>query len=146
MSAGWVAAAIMVSPGVGTGVAHAQECDPVETAKLLADDGAVSDLFGYSVAMSSDTAIIGASADDDNGSASGSAYVFTQIGGVWSQQTKLLPDDGAEDDLFGHSVSISGDAVVIGARFDDDNGTDSGSAYVFIRSGGMWIQQAKLLS
>ena len=75
--------------------------------------------------------MIGANGDDDNenSSASGSAYVFDVSTG--NQLFKLHPSDGAEDDFFGYSVGISGNTAVIGALDDDDNGTDSGSAYIF---------------
>ena len=59
-------------------------------------------------------------------------------------EAKLTASDGAAFDWFGFTVSVSGDNVVVGARFDDDNGTDSGSAYVFVRSGTTWVEQAKL--
>ncbi|MGR0482521.1 MAG: FG-GAP repeat protein [Candidatus Electronema sp. V4] len=117
-----------------------------QQAKLTAADGAASDWFGRSVAVSGDTAVIGAIVDDDKGTNSGSAYVFVRAaGGTWSQQAKLTAADGAADDYFGGSVSVSGDTAIIGAYFDDDKGTDSGSAYVFVRAaGGTWSQQAKL--
>ncbi len=115
-------------------------------ARLHAADGAAGDQFGYSVAISGDTAMITASADDDdvNGIDSGSAYVFTRSGTTWSQQAKLTSSDGAAGDLFGVRVALSGDTALIGAHFDDDNGEESGSAYVFVRSGTAWSQQAKL--
>ncbi len=115
-----------------------------EQAKLTASDGAISDLFGYSVSISGDTAVVGADGDDDNGTDSGSAYVFVRSGTTWSQQAKLTASDGAEEDLFGWSVSISGDTAVVGAHYDDDNGLNSGSAYVFVRSGTTWTEEAKL--
>jgi len=119
-----------------------------EVAKLLPADGAEVDQFGGSVAVSGDTAVIGASYDDDNGVESGSAYVFTRDGaGVWTEVAKLLPADGAGLDWFGRSVAVSGDTAVIGALGDDDNGVISGSAYVFTRDGaGVWTEQAKLLA
>ena len=95
--------------------------------KLLADDGAEFDNFGVSVAISGATAIVGARWDDDNGPDSGSAYLFDTTTG--QQLFKLLPDDGAPDDNFGHSVAISGFAAIVGARNHFDNG--SGSAYLF---------------
>jgi hypothetical protein len=115
-------------------------------ARLHAADGAAGDQFGYSVAISGDTAMITASPDDDdvNGIDSGSAYVFTRSGTTWSQQAKLTSSDGAAGDLFGVRVALSGDTALIGAHFDDDNGEESGSAYVFVRSGTAWSQQAKL--
>ncbi|MEE8154339.1 MAG: FG-GAP repeat protein [Phycisphaerales bacterium] len=109
--------------------------------KLLANDGAAEDHFGFSVAISGTTAIVGAETDDDNGHWSGSAYLFDTTTG--QQIGKLLPDDGAADDLFGHSVAISCATAIVG---DDDNGSLSGSAYLFdteITAGGGHI--AKLL-
>ena len=121
---------------------------PIEEAEFLAADGAPGDQFGYSVALSGDTAVFGARFDDDdvNGVDSGSAYVFTRSGTTWSLQAKLTAADGAAGDQFGYSVAIASDTVVITANADDDdvNGVDSGSAYVFTRSGTTWSQQAKL--
>ena len=122
-----------------TGTSWAQE------AKLLPADGATGDFFGESVSISGDYAVVGARNDDDNGINSGSAYVFKRIGTSWAQEAKLLPADGAERDNFGQSVSISGDYAVVGAFKDDDNGSSSGSAYVFKRIGTSWVQEAKLL-
>ena len=115
-----------------------------EQAKLTASDAATSDYFGYSVAIDGDTAVIGAYWDDDNGSNSGSAYVFVRSNGVWSEQQKLTASDGAAGDYFGSSVAIDGDTVVIGAHWDDDNDYNSGSAYVYVRSNDVWSEQAKL--
>ena len=97
-----------------------------------------------SVAIAGDTIVVGAWLDDDNGTDSGSAYVFTRTGTTWTEQAKLTASDGAADDQFGISVAIAGDTIVVGAYRDDDNGTDSGSAYVFTRTGTTWTQQAKL--
>ena len=115
-----------------------------QQAELKASDGASSDFFGKSVSISGDTAVVGAYWDDDDGTSSGSAYVFERTDSAWSQQTKLTADDGAAGDLFGVSVSTSGDTAVIGAHEDDDDGTSSGSAYVFTRTGTTWSQQQKL--
>ncbi|MCH8165428.1 MAG: FG-GAP repeat protein, partial [Planctomycetes bacterium] len=100
-----------------------------QIAKLLPDDGAANDWFGVSVAISGDTAIVGAVFDDDNGDRSGSAYLFDATTG--RQIAKLLPNDGAADDVFGDSVAISGATAIAGAPGDDDNGFNSGSAYLF---------------
>lgn len=113
--------------------------------KLVASDAAEGDLFGYSVAINGDTALIGSRRDDDNGTNSGSAYVFTRIGNTWTQEAKLLSSDGDAHDRFGFSVSLNNDTALIGAHHDDDLGLDSGSAYVFTRQGTTWTQQAKLL-
>ncbi|MGB1037362.1 MAG: hypothetical protein ACPGYY_01865, partial [Bacteroidia bacterium] len=117
-----------------------------QQAKLTASDGAAGDRFGRGVSIDGDYAVVGAYQDDDNGTNSGSAYVFNRSGTSWSQQAKLTPSDGAANDFFGNSesVSISGDYVVVGAYLDDDKGSNSGSAYIFNRSGTSWSQQAKL--
>jgi len=118
--------------------------DWVQQQKLTASDGAAYDSFGYSVSISADYVIVGAPYDDDNGSYSGSAYIFSWDGTGWVQQQKLLASDGATWDLFGVSVSISGDLAIVGAYEDDDNGYESGSAYIFWWDGTSWIEQAKL--
>ena len=103
--------------------------NPFQIAKLLPDDGAAGDQCGWSVAITSTTAIVGAPDDNDNGNDSGSAYLFDASTG--EQITKLLADDGAAGDAFGLSVAITGDTAIVGAVGDDDNGTNSGSAYRF---------------
>ena len=108
------------------GVAAAESLTAEQVRKLLARDGAASDLFGVSVSVDGDTAVIGARLDDDNGSASGSAYVFVRSGRAWTQQAKLLADDGAAFDQFGGSVSVDGDTAVIGAFRHDGSGPNSG--------------------
>ena len=114
--------------------------------KLEASDAAAGDQFGFSVAISGETVVVGAFADTGAaGAVQGSAYVFVRSGGVWSQQQKLEASDAAANDWFGFSVAISEETVVVGARFDDGAaGLNQGSAYVFVRSGGVWSQQQKL--
>jgi hypothetical protein len=117
--------------GIGSGSAHMFRWDGAEwlqEQKLLADDGTTDDWFGSSVSVSGDVAVVGARRVDDS---SGSAYVFHRDGAAWLQAWKLLADDGANGDFFGRSVSVSGGVAVFGASGDDDNGSDSGSAYVF---------------
>jgi len=118
----------------------------VQQAKIVASDAAASDHFGYSyLGIDGDYAVIGAHQNDDGGSNSGSAYIFTRSGTSWSQQAKLTASDAAAGDYFGISAAISGDYALIGAPEDDDNSaTGSGSAYIFIRSGTSWSQQSKL--
>ena len=116
-----------------------------QEAKLLASDGAADDHFGFSVSISGECAVVGAVLDDDNGNASGSVYVFKRTGTSWEQEARLLASDVAAGDVFGYSLSISGDYAVVGAYGDDDNGTDAGSAYLFKRTDTSWIEEAKLL-
>jgi hypothetical protein len=109
----------------------------LQSAKLTASDGALDDLFGYSVGISGTTAIVGAYKDDDHGNASGSAYLFDTVTG--DLLFKLRADDAAESDWFGQSVAVSGTTAIVGARKDDDNGDSSGSAYLFDTTTGAQI-------
>ncbi len=106
-----------------------------QQAKVSASDAAAGDLFGAAIAISGDTVAVGAPGDDE---ASGSVYVFQRSGTTWTQQAKVSASDAARGDLFGAFIAISGDTVVVGCRRDDDAGEDSGSAYVFGRSGTTW--------
>ncbi|MGJ8664366.1 MAG: FG-GAP repeat protein, partial [Marinicella sp.] len=114
--------------------------------KLTAGDAQLGDEFGYSVSLSGDRALISALRDDDNGNESGSVYVFDYAGGSWSESEKITADDGTANDWFGSSVSLSGNRILVGARLDDDNGSGSGSAYVFDYVGGSWSQSQKLIA
>ena len=118
---------------------------PVPTEEILPSDGASSNRFGYSTAISGDVALVGAYLDDDNGADSGAAYIFRWNGSNWVEEQKLLPSDGAADDYFGYSVSISGDVALVGTYLDDDNGADSGAAYIFRWNGSNWVEEQKLL-
>ncbi len=111
-----------------------------QQAQLVPGDDAA--LFGLHVALSGDTALVGAPYSDDNGTDSGAAYVFRRNGSNWTQEAKLLASDGEADDLFGTSVALSGDTAFVGAIGNDD----SGAAYVFMRNGGAWTAQTKLVA
>ena len=88
---------------------------------------------GRSESVSGNKIVVGAHQNDDNGSASGSAYVFKYDAETnsWPQVTKLTASDGAANDYCGSSVSVSGDVIVVGIYGDDDNGPSSGSGYVY---------------
>ncbi len=113
---------------------------------LLPLDGAENEFFGRSVSISGDTAIVGAPQNDDIGSGSAYVYVRNPVTNLWTEQQKLLASDGADKDHFGYSVSISGDTVIVGAYGNDDDGTNRGSAYIFVRNAGTWTEQKKLLN
>lgn len=108
-----------------------------QEAKLSTDDGEPGDLFGSSVGLSADgtTAFLGAKNDENaNGTRAGAVYEFTRTSGGWSQQTKLTPENGDAEDLFGFSVGVSdtGSMTAVGVPWDEDlNGQYAGSAYVF---------------
>ncbi len=109
----------------------------IQWEKLTASDGEKLDKFGSSVSTDGYFAIVGARLDDDNGDSSGSAYIFEPNGldpndpNKWDQIAKLTASDGAADDYFGCSVAIGAGRALVGAYGDDDNGSSSGSVYIF---------------
>jgi hypothetical protein len=117
-----------------------------QQAKLTASDAQADDEFGQSVSVYGDTLVVGAWGEDSKGNNAGAVYVYTRSGTTWTQQAKLTASDAQANDRFGHSVSVYGDTLVVGARFEDSGGTDAGAAYVYVRSGTTWSQQAKLQS
>lgn len=135
--------------GTAAGAAYVYRFNGVtwaEEAKLEDSQGAPFDNFGGSVAMSSDAAVIGAPGDDDNGGLSGSAFVYRFDGMTWSEEAKLLASDGTASHHFGGSVAIKGDVTLVGAIGDQDNGSNSGSAYVYRFECSAWIEEAKLVA
>ena len=112
-----------------------------EQAKLTASDGIAYYQFGQSIALSEseDCLVVGAFDNYEYGGSG--AYIFYRSGTVWTEDTKLLPDDDGFS--FGSEVSIYGDYVITGAPFDED--VNSGSAYIFHRNEGYWTQQSKIL-
>jgi hypothetical protein len=135
-----------VAPGTGAVYAYTQSGTTwVQQAKLTAPDSGPGDRFGTSVSLSGTTALIGAEGDDDFDTDMGAAYVYTQGGGAWSQQTKLIPGDPHPGKLFGGAVAIEGVYCVVGAPGDPVQGLDAGAAYAFAQSGTTWTQEAKLV-
>lgn len=118
-----------------------------QQAKLTASDGEKYDWFGSSVSISGDgkTILIAAQGCADEEIGVGAAYVFSCIDSVWVEQAKLSPGVGGINSRFGYSVSLSSDGqtAVVGA-FDDSASDISISAYVYVRFGDTWIEQAKL--
>lgn len=112
--------------------------------KLLSSDGITGDALGSSVAISGDTAIIGDPLHDYFSTNQGAAYVFVRANGQWTQQQRLLASDYNSNDQFGYAVGISGDTAVIGAPNHFASATNAGQAYVFVRSGTTWTEQARL--
>ncbi|MGD1717365.1 FG-GAP repeat protein, partial [Dapis sp. BLCC M172] len=97
--------------------------------KITAPDGSQEDNFGFSVALSDHLALIGAFRDDENGEDIGSAYLFETTTGSLLQ--KITAPDGSPFDSFGFSVALRDNLALIGAPADDENGSNSGSAYLF---------------
>ncbi len=115
-----------------------------ETVRMIAPDGAIDDQFGGMVALDGDTLLVGAWVDDVLEPDQGSAYAFRMSSGAWSLEHKFTASDGARADYFGADLALSGDLAVIGAMGDDDAGDAGGSAYLFRRTTGGWIQEQKL--
>ena len=137
--------------GASSGSAYVFTRDGVgvwtEQAKLTASDAAAGDRFGSRVAVDGDTVVCGAPlGNGDSETDSGSAYVFTRDGsGVWTERAELTASDAAGGELFGADIAVDGDTVVVVAPGDDEDGIDSGAAYVFTRDGaGVWSEHAKL--
>jgi drug/metabolite transporter superfamily protein YnfA len=139
-----------------------------QQAYLKASNTGPVDQFGISVAISGDTIAVGANGEDssatgvngnenqENASASGACYVFVRSGSTWTQQAYVKASNTGVSDQFGDCVSLSGDTLVVGASFETSNATGvngnqadnsipfAGAAYVFVRSGSTWSQQAYL--
>jgi hypothetical protein len=138
----------------------------IQQAYLKASNPRTGNLFGSAVAISGDTAVVGAISEDSNSRGvngnendtsafrSGAAYVFVRNGTNWTQQAYLKASNTDVEDEFGCSVAISGDTIVVGARWEssgargvngdqeNNDSLSSGAAYVFVRSGTNWEQQA----
>ncbi|MET0645024.1 MAG: Calx-beta domain-containing protein, partial [Pyrinomonadaceae bacterium] len=121
----------------------------VQQGKLEASDGVGQDSFGFSVAVSGDTAVVGSPADGvGSNPRQGSAYVYVRNGSTWTQQQKLTASDGVANDEFGYAVAIQGDTIFVGRHFTQagNNARTRGAVYVFTRSGTTWTQSATLLT
>ena len=134
--------------GIDKGAAYVFEYDGnnwLETAILTASNGSNDDFFGTSVSISNNFLVIGSTGEDSGTNNSGAAYIFEDKE-PWIEIALLKADDAEADDEFGNSVSISGPNAVIGARFEDADGINSGAAYVFEMGGNIetWTQTRKL--
>lgn len=97
--------------------------------RLLPDDGASGDLFGYAVGLSQGVALVTSNGNDDNGSSSGSAYLFDVDTG--DQCAKFLAADGQAVDNFGYAAAIAGQSIIVSSPQEDDRGSNAGAAYLF---------------
>ena len=137
-----IAGAYLNDPrGADSGAAYVYELSGsqwIKKQKLVASDAATNDKFGKSVAIQGDTIVVGSYYDD---SIRGSAYVFSNSGGVWTERQKIVVPDAATGDRFGCSVAIDNNTIVVGAYGDDSL---AGSASVFVLAGSSWVFQQKL--
>lgn len=116
--------------------------------KLLASDGEPGNNFGFSVAVSGDTIVVGDDSDDIAGNSNqGSAYVFTRSGNLWTQRQKFTASGGRAGEKFGYDVGVSGDTIVISASYERVGTNDyQGAAYVYVYNGASWTEQQKLVA
>jgi WD40 repeat protein len=121
---------VYASNGGKSGAAYVYDISKSrEVLKLTASDAEVDDAFGHSVGVSGNRVIVGASLNDDDGTNSGSAYLFDLTTGM--ELFKLNASDAEENDQFGNAVAIGEDRAIVGAAWRDETGVDSGAAYVF---------------
>jgi FG-GAP repeat len=134
--------------GYGTGAAYVFEKTSSGwqfQQKLTAHDSSSYSFFGASVAVDGDRIVVGAYGDQNAGIYAGAAYVFVRVGSTWTPEAKLTGSENSTFDGFGVSVAIKGDKIVCGAFGNSDfNQSDVGSAYVFQRIDGLWLQQQEL--
>ena len=116
----------------------------VEEQKLARPTPASNYHFGQSVSIDGDVAVCGVPDDDDFASKAGSVDVFRKSGASWVHEQRLTANDAAGSDRFGWAVDVQGSVIVVGAKFDDDVQSNSGSVYVFRHDGASWVQEEKL--
>ena len=117
----------------------------VEVARLVADDGARAERFGFAVALDDDTLVVGSrNARVGSNGDEGAVYVYLRTGTTYALQAKLTASDGAANDHFGSAVAIAGDTIAVGSPFHNNPAADQGAVYVFTRSGTTWTQRARV--
>lgn len=113
---------------------------------LTANDANAGDAFGQSIALTTEFLVIGSPRSDSPRKDSGSAYVYIRDKNTWRFQAKLTAKDGAEGDLFGISVAIDGETILVGADLNDEKAEKAGAVYAYVFDGTQWHQQAKLMA
>lgn len=134
--------------GAGTALVYAHEGGRWRLqATLSADQGMAGDEFGRDVALHGNTLVVGAHLEDTTARDAGAVYVFNREGTAWKQTAYLKAAAPNKMDGFGRAVAVHGDTIVVGSRLEDGaNMRDAGAAYVFVRQGLSWVQQARLVS
>ncbi|MEM7306464.1 MAG: FG-GAP repeat protein [Planctomycetota bacterium] len=134
--------------GVESGSAYVYENQGgswVETDRLTASDAQAGALFGASVSLLGDLALVGASASTGDFPIAGAAYLFEKQRGAWTETAKLVATKGEVGDRFGYSVSLSEGVAIVGAHWDTTAGFDAGAAYIFEDRDGAWVESVKLI-
>ena len=115
-----------------------------EVARLFPSDMNVGEEFGVSVSVFDDVLVVGDSEDDERAIDAGAAYIYRHTPHGWQQEAKLVASNGAAEDGFGGSVSVSGDRIIVGSCRNDEGAQDAGAAFVFKREGSTWVEEARL--
>ena len=113
---------------------------------FTAPDTKPGDAFGQSISLTDKYLIVGAPRNDALGKDSGAAYIYERENGTWRYQTKITASDGRDGDLFGISVAIDGDTVLVGADLHDEKAENAGAVYVYVLDNNQWKQEAKLMA
>ncbi|MCV2886321.1 FG-GAP repeat protein [Aestuariibacter sp. AA17] len=113
---------------------------------FTAPDAKPGDAFGQSIALTDNFLVIGAPRNDASGNDSGAAYIYKRENGAWHYQTKITASDGAQGDLFGISVAIDDNTILVGADLHDDKAEKAGAVYVYVHDKNTWKQEAKLMA
>lgn len=141
---------VVGATGDGPGSAHVfvrSGMSWTHQAELVQDTpGSPFDAFGGRLAIDGDTIVVGVPNENTFVTGGGAIYVFVRSGASWSQQAHFAPGDVAFGDGFGGAVSVDGDTLLAGAHDDDSAGNERGAAYVFVRSGTSWTQEAELFA
>jgi len=114
--------------GTYSGSAYVFDLDGNQVAKLTASDEEANDNYGWDVAVGCGRIVVGSAYTDDNGTDSGSVYIYDLDG---NELAKITASDNASSDVFGNSVAVGSGRIVVGSSGDDDNFSNSGSAYIF---------------
>lgn len=131
----------------GAVVAFERTADTWQQRQIFtAPDAKPGDAFGQSVALSENYLVIGAPRNDISGTDAGAAYIYKRENNAWRYQTKISASDGAAGDLFGISLAIDGDTILVGADLHDEKAENAGAVYVYVLENNQWQQQAKLMA
>ena len=143
---------LAASPNLARAMEIASRLGAIQQASLVSTKPEPLAELGWAVAISGNTAVVGARNEDFARSTgalanAGASYIYVRSGSTWIQEARLVPRDPNPGDTFGVSVAIDGNTVVVGATGSDpDDISNAGAAYIFVREGVNWIQKAKLLA
>lgn len=113
---------------------------------LTGPDTQAGDAFGQTIALEENYLVIGAPRNDALGNDSGAAYIYKRESDIWHYHTKITAGDGVAGDLFGISVAIDGNTILVGADLHDEKAENAGAVYVFVNKNNQWSQETKLIA